>query len=383
MRAVFLSPAFPPEMIQYTRGLSEVGAEVLGIGDTRRAALPAEVRPHLHDYLEVPRILDEDDVMARATAWLRGKGVDRVLANWEVLVMLAARLRERWGLPGMSPDTVRGFRDKELMKGRVRAAGLRVPRSRRVRTRREVYDAAEAIGLPLILKPIAGAGSADTHAVRTKAELEAALEATRGVPEASCEEYVEGEEFTFDTVCIDGKPAFENVAAYLPKPLEARSQELVSPVIITVRDMYQQRLAPGVELGRKVLTALGMGDGFTHMEWFLTPKGEAIFGEIGCRPGGAHLVDQMNYTCDIDLFREWARAVCWGAFEAPTYRKYNAAIIFKRARGQGRISRISGLHEFLRRYGEHVVEQKLLPIGSPPRNLEHTLVSGRYILLSH
>ena len=110
--------------------------------------------------------------------------------------------------------------------------------------------------------------------------LEAALEATRGVPEASCEEYVEGEEFTFDTVCIDGKPAFENVAAYLPKPLEARSQEWVSPVIITVRDMYQERLAPGVELGRKVLTALGMGDGFTHMEWFLTPKGEAIFGEI-------------------------------------------------------------------------------------------------------
>ena len=29
MRVVFLSPAFPPEMIQYTRGLAEVGAEFL------------------------------------------------------------------------------------------------------------------------------------------------------------------------------------------------------------------------------------------------------------------------------------------------------------------------------------------------------------------
>ena len=95
------------------------------------------------------------------------------------------------GLPGMSPDTVRGFRDKELMKERVRAAGLRVPRSRRVRTEREVREGAEAIGLPLILKPIAGAGSADTYAVRTPAELNAALQATRGVPGASCEEYVE------------------------------------------------------------------------------------------------------------------------------------------------------------------------------------------------
>src|SRR5438105_4959065 len=366
MRVVFLSPAFPPEMIQYTRGLSEVGAEVLGIGDTPRSALPPEVRPHLHDYLEVPRILDEDDVIDRASGWLRGKSVDRALANWEVLVTLAARLRERWGLPGMSPDTVRGFRDKELMKERVRAAGLRVPRSRRVRTEREVREAAEAIGLPLILKPISGAGSADTHAVRTPAELEVALRATRGVPEASCEEYVEGEEFTFDTVCIDGKPAFENVAAYLPKPLEARSQQWVSPVIITVREMYQERLAGGVALGRKVLGALGMGDGFTHMEWFLTPKGEAVFGEIGCRPGGAHLVDQMNYTCDIDLFREWARVACWKKFEAPTARKYNVGIVFKRAAGRGRISRIDGLDEWRREAGPWVVEEKLLRPGTPP-----------------
>ncbi|HWE24629.1 MAG TPA: ATP-grasp domain-containing protein [Myxococcales bacterium] len=383
MRAVFLSPGFPPEMIQYTRGLSEVGAEVLGIGDTPRGALPAEVRPHLHDYLEVPRILDENDVIERATGWLRGKTVDRVLANWEVLVMLAARLRERWGLPGMSPDTVRGFRDKELMKERVRAAGLRVPRSRRVRTKREVYEAADAIGLPLIIKPIAGAGSADTYAVRTPAELEAALQAVRGVPEASCEEYVEGEEFTFDTVCIDGKPAFENVAAYLPKPLEARSQEWVSPVIITVRDMHQERLAAGVALGRKVLTALGMGDGFTHMEWFLTPKGEAIFGEIGCRPGGAHLVDQMNYTCDIDLFREWARVACWKKFEAPTARKYNVGIVFKRAAGSGRIQRIEGLGEWLREAGPWIVEEKLLRPGTPRRNWKQTLLSDGHVIVRH
>ena len=81
------------------------------------------------------------------------------------------------------------------------------------------------------------------------------------------------------------------------------------------------------------------------MEWFLTPKGEAVFGEIGCRPGGAHLVDQMNYTSDVDLFREWARAVCHRRFEGATARKYNAAVVFKRAFGQGRITRIEGLVE--------------------------------------
>src|SRR6185436_18690782 len=103
------------------------------------------------------------------------------------LVMLAARLRQRWGVPGMSVDTVRGFRDKELMKQRIRAAGLRVPRSRRVHTAVEVRSAAEEIGYPLILKPIAGAGCADTYHVRSKQELEETLPLLGGLREASCE----------------------------------------------------------------------------------------------------------------------------------------------------------------------------------------------------
>lgn len=383
MRVVFLSPIYPPEMIEYTRGLAEVGATVYGVGDTPREALPARVKPYLHDYLRVPRIMDEEDVMQRVTNWLRGTTIDRVLSNWEPLVILAARLRERWGVPGMSVDAVQGFRDKQLMKERVRAAGLRVPKSHRVRTESETRAAVEDIGYPLILKPIAGAGSADTYKVTSAAELERVLKAMRGVPEASCEEYIEGEEFTFDTVSIGGKPAYENVAAYLPKPLEMRSIEWISPVIITVKDMYAPKFQGGIELGRKVLKALDMGDGFTHMEWYLTPKGEAVFGEIGCRPGGAHIVDQMNYTNDIDLFREWARVSCFGKFQATNPRKYNCGIIFKRARGEGKITRIEGLVPWLRECGEWVVEEKLLRPGTPRRNWKHTLLSDGHVVVRH
>lgn len=383
MNVVFLAPNYPPEMQQYTRGLAEVGATVYGVGDTPVQQLHPSVKQHLSDYLQVPRILDEDDVVARVHAWLRGRHVDRVLANWEVLVLTAARLRERFGLPGMSLDTVRGFRDKQLMKQRVAAAGLRVPRALRVRTVAEAHAAAEAVGYPLILKPIDGAGSADTYRLDSAEQLPGVLAAMRHVEEASCEEFIEGEEFTFDTVCIAGKPAITNVCQYLPPPLIARTQEWISPVIITVRDLEQPRLASGIKLGHGVLAALGMGDGFTHMEWFRKADGEAVFGEIGCRPGGAHLVDQINYTCDIDLFREWARVSCWGTFSAPIERKYNVAIIFKRARGHGRISRIEGLHSFMRDHGEHVVEQKLLPPGTPRRNWKQTLTSDGHIMLRH
>lgn len=383
MKAVFLSPSYPPEMQQYTRGLAEVGVDVYGVGDQPAHNLPSTLKAYLADYLHVPRILAEDDVVARVSAWLRGRSVDRVLANWEVLVETAARLRAQFGLPGMSVDTVRGFRDKQLMKERCAAAGVRVPRSERARTNAEVVAAAERLGFPLIVKPIAGAGSADTYRVDDERGLADVLTRIGHVAEVSCEEFIEGDEYTYDTVCIGGRPAFQNVAQYLPKPLIARTNEWISPVIVTVRDLDQPRFRAGAALGGQVLSALGMGDGFTHMEWFHTPKGEVVFGEIGCRPGGAHLVDQMNYTCDIDLFREWARAVCWHSFEAPTRRKYNAAIIFKRAKGRGRITRIVGLREFMQRHGEHVVEQRLLPIGSHRRDWKQTLVSDGYLLLRH
>lgn len=383
MNVIFLAPHYPPEMQQYTRGLAEVGARVFGVGDTPLGAIPAATRGHMADYLQVPSIMNEDDVLRRVLAWARGRRIDRVESNWEPLVILAARLREALGIPGMSVDTVRGFRDKQLMKERLKRAGLRVPHSFRVTNASQAREAVKSIGYPVIVKPIAGAGSADTYRVDSDARLEQVLKLTQHVPEVSVEEFVEGDEFTYDTVCIDGVPAFENVAQYLPRPLDARTNEWISPIICTVRELDQPALRDGIALGRKVLKALGMGTGFTHMEWYRKANGEVVFGEIGCRPGGAHLVDQMNFTCDVDLFREWARAVCWKSFEGDTTRRYNCAIIFKRALGQGRIVRRAGLDAYLRDYGPGVVWENLLPLGSPRRNWKQTLVSDGFLMVRH
>ena len=370
-------------MQSYTRGLAEVGARVFGVGDTPIHGISPELRGLFADYLQVPRIMDEEDVVRRVHAWMRGRSVDRVEGLWEPLVLLAARLREHLGVPGMSVDTVRGFRDKQLMKERLAAAGVRVPRSARCRSVAAILEAVERIGFPVCIKPIDGAGSADTYRVNDAAELKAVLPALQHVPEVSCEEFVDGEEFTFDTLCIDGQIVYNNVAQYLPRPLVARSEEWISPIICTIRDLRAPKLQGGIAMGHKVIEVLGMGTGLTHMEWYRKSDGEVVFGEIGCRPGGAHLIDQMNYTSDIDLFRDWARAVCYKGFEGRSPRRYNTAIIFKRAMGEGRIRHIEGLNGWLGRCGQWVCEDTLLRPGQHRRNWRQTLVSDGFVIVRH
>jgi hypothetical protein len=380
---LFLSPGYPAEMPLFTRGLAQVGARVLGVGDQPAGALPAEARAALADYLQVANLWDEAAVVAAVRGWLRGRAVERVECLWEPGVVLAARLREALGAPGMRVETAVRFRDKELMKAALDRCGVRVPRHARARNVAEAKAAEERIGFPLIVKPIAGAGSADTYTARDAREFERVLELTRHVPEVSVEEYIEGEELTFDTITARGEILFHNVCWYRPKPLVARLNEWVSSQSVALRDTDVPDVQKGRALGREVLRALEFESGFTHMEWFLTPGGEAVFGEIGARAPGARLVHAMNYTCDADYFAGWAEAVCYGRLSQPARKRYNAACVFKRASGAGRIQRYEGLEALLARYGEHIPIVDLNPIGAPRRDWRNSVVGDGWLVARH
>jgi hypothetical protein len=383
MNVIMIAPGYPAEMPMFARGLAEVGVRVLGVGDQPEGALPEIARKSLTAYLQVESLWDEPALIDRVRRWTSGTSVDRVVCLWEPGMIVAARLREALGAPGMIVDETVPFRDKERMKRVLDAAGIRTPRHARATTPEQCREAAERIGFPLVVKPIAGAGSADTHRVNDASDLEIALDLTRHVPEISVEEFIEGEEFTFDTICARGEILYYNVAWYRPKPLIGRTVEWISPQTVTLRDVDAEYLLPGKIMGRDVLKALGFRTGFTHMEWFLTPDGEAVFGEIAARPPGARSVELMNYACDIDVFTGWAEAECLGRMSQEIVRRYNSAITFKRAQGQGKIRRIEGLGEFMARHGPSVACVDLLPVGAPRRNWKQTLISDGYVIVRH
>lgn len=383
MNVVLISPGYPAEMPHFTRGLAEVGARVLGVGDQPREALGPDLKRHLADYLTVKNLWDEDATARAIHDWTRGRQIDRVECLWEPGMILAAKVRAALGVPGMTVEETLPFRDKVVMKDVLRKAGVRTSKHQRAKTADEVRDAAERIGYPVIVKPVDGAGSADTYQVRDRGELERSLGALRNLPEVTVEEFIEGEEHTYDTICSDGDVLFENVAWYRPTPLVAKLNEWISAQSTCLRDIERPEIRIGRELGRQVLRALGWRSGFTHMEWFRSAKGEAVFGEIGGRPPGARLVHLMNYTCDADLFRGWAEAVCQGRISQDLRKKYNAGVVFKRAVGQDRIRAYEGLDRLMARYGEHVPVVDLAPIGSMRRDWKSSAIGDGWIVVRH
>ena len=132
----------------------------------------------------------------------------------------------------------------------------------------EVYEFANAVGFPLILKPRTGAGALDTTRVDSKADLDAALGrfGGQGADSIAVEEFVEGHEGFYDTICVNGNVALDFVSHYFPNVLEAMRARWISPQFIatnrvdSVADYGELR-----ELGARVNEALGIGTSATHM----------------------------------------------------------------------------------------------------------------------
>lgn len=381
---LMLTPGFPGEMPLFTRALSMQGASVLGVANGPATDLPEIARRHLAGYLQVSDLFtNTKSAIAQIRTWLGTQRVDRVCCLWEPGIELAAQIREALEVPGQSFAQAQRFRNKDLMKQALSAGGVRVPRHETATSAAEVWEAAEKIGYPLIIKPIAGAGSMDTFRCDDEAVLTAAVSQLGHIAEVSVEEFIDGEEYTFDTVCARGNMEYFHIGYYRPRPLIARTNEWISPQTLTYANVDDPKVAGGRAMGEKVLKVLEYDTGFTHMEWYLKSDGEAVFGEVAARPPGARTVDLMNYASDTDLFLGWAEAELKGTFSLDIERKYNAACITKRAHGQGRITRIEGLDKLRERFGEWICTVDLLPIGAPRRDWKSTLLSDGYVTLRH
>jgi hypothetical protein len=201
--------------------------------------------------------------------------------------------------------------------------------------------------------------------------------------EVAVEEYIEGHEAFYDTITIDGRVAHEFITHYYPNVLEAMRTRWISPQIVTTNRVasapaYQEVL----ELGRRVIAALGIDTSATHMEWFYGPKG-LRFSEIGCRPPGVRFWDMYSAANDFDIYHEWAMAVLHGRTGRKASRRYAAGMITLRPEGDGAISGYDGAEEIQRRYGEWIVDAHMPAVGTPTQPVGAGYMANAWVRMRH
>ncbi len=256
---------------------------------------PAARRPHL-----IEMDTDDDALLERlAGTLLDSQPYHRILAFSERFLEPAARLRQRFGIPGMQPDTAERVRDKVAMKEVLRQAGLRVPEFADP-GHRPALDALLVRHGRIVLKPRRGMGSAGVHIIADPGQLEAALSHPDFQPgHYQAEEFIEGPMYHLDAVIQDGRIVFCAAFEYLTQCIAYADSSPLLDVSVTDSEL-KARLET---FNQQVIAALGIHQGMTHHEVFVRPDGELVFCEIANRAGGGAIGHGLRCLHGLDPYR--------------------------------------------------------------------------------
>lgn len=384
MLVVYVSPFLRKDVYLFLDRLSRIDGVRVGLISTLEDdQLPPQVGDSLSGYWRVDNLLDPEELIWAARGLSQHLGpIHRIFTEYELIQMSVAQARAELGLPGMSPGTLLNFRDKGVMKTRLAAAGVPCAQHRTVESIYEARDFAAKVGYPLVVKPVAGVGAREIHQCDDQEDFEEVLQSDPPGPHnpLQLEEFVQGDEYTLDTISVDGKALWHSITRYLPTPLEVLRNPWMQWRILTPREIDVPEYDDIRRVGEHALRALGMQSNISHMEWFRRPDGRIAVGEVGARPPGSRIFTALNWANDYDMYDAWIRLMVLNQFTPPRERKYAVGTAFFRGIGTGEVVDVHGLDEVLHEFGSLVVETDLPYIGQVRAN--HHDGEG-YIMVRH
>ncbi|MGE3164116.1 MAG: acetyl-CoA carboxylase biotin carboxylase subunit family protein [Planctomycetota bacterium] len=359
-----------PFVLEATRRFVHAAAALPGTRLVLVTQEPAErlsesLRADLGGHYKVDNALDAQQIVDAVRSIAKRVGpVARVIGMLEQLQVPLAEARAALGLPGLAPDAARGFRDKSVMKDRLRQSGIPCARHCLAATAAMATQFAREQGFPLVVKPPAGAGAKSTFRVDNLEQLSKAIELYRPAPgrEMLLEEFLVGEEHSFDCVFVRGRPVWFSLSRYLPSPLEVLETPWIQWCVLLPRHVDGPEYAAIREVGPRAIATLGLETGVAHMEWFRRPNGTVAISEVGARPPGAQFCSLISYAHDVDFYRAWAQLAVYESFDPPT-RRWSVGGAYFRGQGAGRVTAVEGVEQAQRELGSLVVEARLPRVG--------------------
>ncbi len=366
---IFATPFFTDNAVRNIAAIADLPDVRLGlISQEPQEYLSPALRAKLAAHWRIDDCLNTDQLVWAAQSLAQRLGpIDRLFGAVEQMQVPLAEARAQLGIEGMSVEAARNFREKARMKTLFREAGIPCARHRLVANEADAWKFAEEVGYPLVVKPPSGAGAQSTFRVDDPDALRERLRLTPTGPNQAVllEEYITGDEHSFDTTSIGGEAVWHSLTYYLPAPLEVMRNPWIQWRLILPREVDEPQYDDIRQVAFRALKGLGMSTGMSHLEWFRRRDGSIAISEVAARPPGAQITTLISRAHDIDFLHAWARLMVYGVFDRPP-RRYAAGAAFLRGQGQGRVKAIHGLDQAQREVGHLVTDMKLPQIGQEP-----------------
>ena len=364
--AAFVAPYLLDATTRFVDAAASVpGVKLAVITCEPEDRLPGELRHRLAGHWRIDDPLDAGQIAAAVQGLSGHLGpVQRLLAVLEQLQVPLGQVREHLGIAGMDAATARNFRDKAQMKSVLRAAGVPCARYRLADSATAAAGFADEVGYPLVVKPPAGAGAKSTFRLDDAGDLKVWLDAAPPAPgnPALLEEFLAGDEGSYDSVMTDGRLVWDSISRYLPTPLEVLRNPWIQWAVLMPRDIGGPEYDDIRRIAPTALHALGLRTGLTHMEWFRRPDGTVAVSEVAVRPPGGQISSMLCYAHDFDLYRAWAQLMVDGSF-TPAERAWSVGTVFLRGQGSGHVRGVHGLGDLPPEVRALVVESRLPQAG--------------------
>ncbi|MED1902235.1 ATP-grasp domain-containing protein [Bacillus thuringiensis] len=231
-----------------------------------------------------------------------------VISLSERAALTAAYIRSFLGLEGPSVYTVLNTTNKFAMKRKLETAGVTVAQYKIATTQEEAIELSKEVGFPVIIKPIMGAGSDATKifysvedikneaGVKFFNQLKNPITTSEKEFPVIIEQFLDvQQELHCDALVIDGEVKFIKVSKYIKPVIEYNSGIFGSITLPNSNEISKEV----IKIHEKAIEAVGINNGVTHLEVFVTSKG-LIAGEIASRPGGGGIRKMLNYQNGFD-----------------------------------------------------------------------------------
>ncbi|GAA0530802.1 argininosuccinate lyase [Saccharopolyspora subtropica] len=311
---------------------------------------------------DVPELLDHLSALQPVL------GFDGVLSSCDYYLATAARAAQRLGLPGAPPEAVERACAKDRTRLALREAGVPGPAFALAETASGLEEAAEALGYPLVVKPVDLCAGMFVREVDGPAALREAYAALRDFPVNArgqqrspvvlLEELLTGPEVSVETVTAGGRTT---VVGVTDKSIAG------APWFVETGHMFPAALDPGTEAevtrtAVAAIEALGLDHVVGHTEIKITPAGPRVV-EVNPRPAGNQITELIRRVTGIDLAAVHAQLALGEEFDLQRVNTgaASAAIAFLLPPREGVLAEVRGTERL--RSDPAVVDWSVKPAG--------------------